>query len=216
MSDMKMKNVGVLKAGKWQIWSSECKAALRSQGLWSYIEGLNSKKPADPKALPIWSDTNDRIVGALCQIVDYPLWRGIEDFTTAREAWNFLKSKTYQHGIISKMNTLQAAVRIRFTSHNSFDSTINELKDQLAIIYDQKPPSKDEWLIVLLLQTLSDGEFEWIRKNLIGFMTTSTTSLTSADIIARLEAEFQDLDNKKTQETILAARTSRSGPPRTN
>jgi hypothetical protein len=73
MTDVKMKNIGVLKAGKWQLWSSEYKASLRSQGLWSYIEGLNSKKPEDAKIFTHWSDTNDCIIGTLCQIVDYPL-----------------------------------------------------------------------------------------------------------------------------------------------
>jgi hypothetical protein len=121
---------------------------------------------------------------------------------TACKAWEFLKTETYQHGIISKMNALQTAIRIQFTSHDSFDNTINELKDQLAIIYDQKPLT-EEWLIVLLLQALSDGDFEWLHKNLIELMTTSTTSLTSDDIIAHLEAEFQDNDNKRAQETAF-------------
>jgi hypothetical protein len=84
-------------------------------GIVGLIEGPNSKKPEDTKIFPHWYDTNDCIVGALCQIVDYPLRQGIENFMTAHEAWEFLKTKTYQHGIILKMNTLQTVIRIQFT-----------------------------------------------------------------------------------------------------
>jgi gag-polypeptide of LTR copia-type len=218
MSDIKIleKDVGILQAGRWQQWSRKCKASLQSQGLWSYIKGPNKEKPTDLAKLGTWSNINDRIVGALCQVVNDVLMRNIEDFVTAHEAWEYLKSKTYQRGIISKMNALQAAIRIQFTTHEAFDSTISELKDQLAIIYDQKLPSEEEQLVVLLLQALTDGDFEWICKNLISFMTTSTTSLTSADINAHLEAEFQELNNKKNQETALAARSTCNSPLKTN
>ena len=49
MSEIKLtvKNVGILTADGWTLWSRKCKSVLQSNGLWMYIEGADSMKPAD-------------------------------------------------------------------------------------------------------------------------------------------------------------------------
>ena len=75
-----------------------------------YIEGTNSTKLADASKVSDWVEMNDCIVGALCQVVDNSLAQEIEILMSTHDAWERLKSKTYQSGIISKFNTLQNAM----------------------------------------------------------------------------------------------------------
>ncbi|KAF8589057.1 hypothetical protein K439DRAFT_1613121 [Ramaria rubella] len=156
---------------------------------------------------------NDRVVGALCQVVDDPLMQEIKKFVTAKKAWTHLKAKTHQGGMISKLNTIHTAIRTRFVSHSTFSATILEIKDQIATIYNDKEPTREEWTIVLLLQALCDGEFEWMRKNLMSFITTSGMTLSSDDIIKRLETEAQETrvhEAINAQESALSAKQQSS------
>ena len=63
-------------------------------------------------------------------------------------------------------------------------------------------------MIVFLLQAL-DGEHEWLKENLMSFLTTSGMSLTSADIIAHIETKAQDTRTREAlskHETALITR----------
>lgn len=61
---------------------------------------------------------------------------------------------------MSKLSTFQSAVQLRITSPSN---NIAELKDHISIIYDEKEPTREEWTVILLLQLLADGEYEWLR-----------------------------------------------------
>ena len=135
--------------------------ANRSYGLWTYIEGPDSQLPTDATKVDEWHRINDRIVGALCLVVENSLSQEIEKLTTAREAWECLKSKTYQSGAISKFNALQTAMCTRFTMRESVNSTISELEDLADVIYDTKPPT-NEMLITLYLHAMAHGDFDWL------------------------------------------------------
>jgi len=200
MSDVKLneKTVGTLKEGAWPQWSRKCKASLRAQGAWSYIEGPLVTAPTDATELVKWTTTNDRIVGAICGVVDDPLIQEIEKFTTAKTTWDYLKKKTHQGGILAKLTTLQSAIRTRFTSHSTISATIADIKDLIATVYDEGEPTKEEWTIVILLQALSDGDFDWLHKNLIGFMMGADSKLSSEDLIKRLETEAQEARSQQT------------------
>ena len=162
MSEIKLtaKNVGILTADGWTLWSRKCKSVLWSNGLWTYIEGADSMKPVDNTKIDDWHRTNDRIMGALCQVVDNSLAQEIENLTSAHDAWETLKSKTYQNGAISKFNALQNAMRTRFTMPDTVNATIADIRDLIEIIYDKTPPTKDEMLITLYLHAMADGDFD--------------------------------------------------------
>ena len=53
-----------------------------------------------------WLDENERIIGALCQLIDTPLIDVVESLNTAKEAWEYLKKKTHQGGITTKFGAL--------------------------------------------------------------------------------------------------------------
>ena len=123
------KNVGVLTVGNWPQWSRKCKAILRANAMWAYIDGDKTKPPSETAKHPVWYEMNDRIVGALCHVVEDSLAQEIEDFGSALDAWIHLKLKTYQHGANSKFHALQNAMRPRFSNLTSISSTLTELQD---------------------------------------------------------------------------------------
>ena len=96
MAEIKLttKNVGILTADGWTLWSRKSKSVLRGYGLWTYIEGPDSQTPTDTTKIDDWICINDRIVGALCQVVDNSFSEEIKNLTTAKEAWEHLKGKT--------------------------------------------------------------------------------------------------------------------------
>lgn len=102
MSEIKLntKNVGMLTADRWTLWSRKCESVLWGYGLWTYIERPDSTSPKDSTKFDDWTRMNDQIVGALCQVVDNSLSQEIENLTAAREPWERLKGKTYQSGVI--------------------------------------------------------------------------------------------------------------------
>ena len=66
---------------------------------------------------------------------------------------------------------------------DTVNTMIADIKDLIEIIYDKAPPTKDEMFITLLLHAVVDGDFDWLRKILIGNMTSSTVTLTPDEII---------------------------------
>ena len=144
MNDIKLntKNVGTLTSDGWTIWSRKCKSVLQAYGLWTYIKGPNTQPPTDTMKLAEWIHINDHIVGALCQVVDNSLSQEIENLTMEHDAWEHLKMKTYQSGIISKFNALQTAMCTHFTMPDSIHSTIADMKDLTEIIYDKQQSDK--------------------------------------------------------------------------
>ena len=216
MTEIKLtpKNVGILTADGWPMWSRKCKSVLRGYGLWTYIEGHNNKPPTDPTKAGDWNDMNDRIIGALCQVVENSLAQEIEHLTTAVEAWERLKSKTYQSGAISKFNALQTAMHTRFTTPETVNATIADMKDLIEVIYDKMAPTKEEMTVTLYLHAMADGDFDWLRKLLIGNMTSSSMKLTPDEITRHLEIEAQEArhhESIKEGDKLLAAKQKKSG-----
>ncbi|KAF8586266.1 hypothetical protein K439DRAFT_1615259 [Ramaria rubella] len=165
---------------------------LRAQKAWKYVDG-SSKRPTDTTLLTEWLEANDQIVGALGGIVDVSLQHKLESITEPAMAWQKLKEKMQSTGIIAKLESMQSAIRNRFTVEVPFSTTITEICDSLTAIFDVASPTVDEWLIVLLLNALSDGTFNWLRKDLIMFMTNSKVQLSVKDIIEQIEAEAREV-----------------------
>jgi len=52
----------------------------------------------------------------------------------------------------------------------------------LGSVFEGGAPTNEEWLIVLLLNSLSDRAYNWLREDLLGFMTNTKITVTSEDI----------------------------------
>ena len=62
----------------------------------------------------------------------------------------------------------------------------------------------EEWLIVLLLNSLSVGNYYWLRKDLLRFMMNAKIMVTSKDIIEQIITEH--CKGTRAVETALAAK----------
>ncbi|HEV7737688.1 MAG TPA: hypothetical protein VGO47_10005, partial [Chlamydiales bacterium] len=102
-----------LREGGWNRWSREVKMSLRAQGAWKYVTGT-AIEPKDATAKELWSDINDKIVGAIGAIVDVSLQRELDSITNAKTAWEKLKEKTRAKGIMGKLEQMQIAIRSQF------------------------------------------------------------------------------------------------------
>jgi len=93
----------------------------------------------------------------------------------------------HQGSIILKLTALQSAIHTCITSAVLINPTLANIKDLIANVYDEGTLTHEEWMIVILLKELADGEFDWRRKQFITVMTKKDLNLT-LDIIKRLEA----------------------------
>ncbi|HEV7736039.1 MAG TPA: DDE-type integrase/transposase/recombinase, partial [Chlamydiales bacterium] len=159
-------------------------------------------------------DINDKIVGALGAIVDMSLQRGLNTITIAKTAWDKLKEKTQAKGIFGKLEQMQIAIKAQFNEDVPFINTINEIRDAILEIHEPNAPTKDEWVTVLLLNALNSPNYDWLRKNLISFLTNSKITLSVEDIIQRIEIEAHE--NRQNNDENLMATQSRpnSSKPR--
>ncbi|KAF8575572.1 hypothetical protein K439DRAFT_1623491 [Ramaria rubella] len=166
---VKFLKIEKLKEGEWIRWSREVKMSLHAQKAWKYIDPT-TLIPIDKDEKVKWNKIHDQLVGALGNIVDLSLQRELESITEAPKAWLKLKEKTHSHGIISKLESISTAIRTRFLADVPFSKTITEIWDAVAAVLEGTAPTKDEWCIILLLNALSDGQYDWLRKDLLTFM----------------------------------------------
>ncbi|KAF8591393.1 hypothetical protein K439DRAFT_1611347 [Ramaria rubella] len=205
--------IEMLTEGQWVWWSCEFRMSLRAQKAWKYVDST-STRPTDTILLTAWLEANDQIVSTLGGIVDASLQRELESITVAAIAWKKLKEKTQSTGIIAKLESMQSAIRNRFTTEVPFSTTITEICDSLTAVFDKSAPTTDDWLIILLLNALSDRSFDWLWKDLITFMTNSKVQLSVKDIIERIEAEAREVrDVTKREDTTLTSRSTKGKTP---
>ncbi|KAF8592801.1 hypothetical protein K439DRAFT_1610512 [Ramaria rubella] len=188
---VKFSKIGKLKEGKWIRWSREVKMSLRAQKAWKYVDP-NTLVPTDKDEKTKWNEIHDQIVGAMGTIVDPPLQRELESIMETPKAWLKLKEKTHSHGIIAKLESISTAIRMRFSSNIPFSKTITEIWDAVAAVFKGTAPTEDEWSIILLLNALSDGQYDWLRKDLLTFMVNQKVQLSIMDIIERLGTESRE------------------------
>ncbi|KAF8585225.1 hypothetical protein K439DRAFT_1616158 [Ramaria rubella] len=198
-----------LKEGTWLSWHREVKMALHAQRAFRYVDGTYPK-PDDTKKHKAWHETNDQIISALGTIVSPPLQRELQTIKIVKDTWERLKAKTYPKGIISKLDNMQSVIRNRFSSSVPFSTTITQIRDAIAAVHKPNAPTQDEWLIICLLNALSDSEYDWLRKQMLSFMTNLKNQLTADDIIDRLETEERKgKELTPDGERVMAARGSK-------
>ncbi|KAF8583293.1 hypothetical protein K439DRAFT_1617606 [Ramaria rubella] len=150
--------------------------SLHAQKAWKYIDP-STPIPTDKDEKTKWHEIHDQLVGALGTIIDPSLQRELESITEAPKAWSKLKEKTHSHRIIAKLESLSTTIRTRFSADIPFSKTIMEIRDAVAAVFKGTVPTEDEWSIILLLNALSDGQYDWLRKDLLTFMVNQKDTL---------------------------------------
>ena len=72
-------------------------------------------------------------------------------------------------------------------------TTITEIKDALGSVFEGGAPTNEEWLVILLLNSLSDRSYNWLRKNLLGFMTNAKITTMSLSRSSQNTMKAQEL-----------------------
>ena len=145
--------------------------SLRVQRGWGYIDGSIPAPKANTPDLIEWLAAHNQIVGALGTMVEASLQHELKSIKDALTAWKLLKEKTHSKGLIFKLEDLMSAIQNRITPNIPASTTITKMKDAFGSVFEGGPPSSEDWLMVLLLNALSDGQYDWLCKDLLGFMT---------------------------------------------
>ena len=136
--------------------------ALRAQRVWGYVNRMiTAPKDGTPDAKE-WLAAHDQIVRALGTMVEAPLQCKLEPIKDAAKAWKVLKEKTHCKGLIAKLENLMLAIHNCITPDTPANITITEIRDALGLVFEGGAPTSEEWLIMLLLNSLSDGQYDWL------------------------------------------------------
>jgi len=151
-----------LKEGEWMRWSREVGIILRAQRGWKYVTGREPEPKDGTPEKSDWLDINDQIVRALGTAVEVFLQRELETMTNDKSAWDKLTEKTHAKGIIAKLEALASTIQNCITSSVPASTTITKIKDALTSMFEGSAPMQEEWLVILLLNTLTDREYDWL------------------------------------------------------
>ena len=178
--------------------------ALRAQRGWGYIDGSLTAPKNNTHKEEEWLAAHNQIVSALGTMVEASLQCELESIKDATIAWKLLKKKTHSKGLISKLENLTSAICNHIIPNTPASTTITEIKDSLRSIFKGGFPSSEKWLIILLLNSLSDGQYNWLHKDLLRFMTNTQISVTSNDIIKWIVTEH--CEGTKNEENAMLAK----------
>ena len=151
-----------LQEGEWTKWLREVGMVLRAQQGWMYVTRRESEPKDGTPEKTDWLDTNDQIVRALGTAIEASLQRELEVISNAKSVWDKLKEKTHVKGIIEKLSALTYAIQNPIMLSIPASTTITKIKDALTSVFKGSAPMQEEWLIVLLLNALADGEYNWL------------------------------------------------------
>jgi hypothetical protein len=153
--NVKVKDIVKLSKGNWAKWARDVSFSFMEAGLSGYLD-RSLEEPTEAKKLNEWKQYNLRIIGTLGRIIDNSLAQELTADMTALDAWNLLKKRTQQVGMVAKLNAMRTAITTKFSPSKSTNATIGDICDLLALIYEGNVPTKEDWSIVLMLNAL-DG-----------------------------------------------------------
>lgn len=204
------RDIEKLTEGKWISWSRSVRMSLCAQGIHKYIDGTSSE-PSDEKEKARWLEINDKIVGALGLIVDTPLQRELETISTVKGAWDYIEGKYNAKTLSTKLKHMQTAIRSRFSRNTPVMRTMMEIEDAMDTIFEKGVgPTREEWLSILIMNALSDEEYEWLKKDLLSFIINLSIKVTVKDIKTRIEADERERKSGQ-EETAMVAQGKRAG-----
>lgn len=144
-------------------------------------------------------------------IVDTPMQRELARISNAKQAWDILEEKYNAKTLSMKLEHMQVALRTRFSRGTSVMQTKMEIEDALDAIFENgNGPTQEEWLTILVMNALSDEDYEWLKKDLLSFITNMNIKVSIKDIMTRIETDEREYKTNQ-GETAMAARTKKSG-----
>ena len=158
----------------WAKWKRIVIQCVGMVGLDDYLTGgvLCPDATTEPRAAANWR-TNDKIVRSFLGLkASEEEQEFIEGKTTAKAVWDSLKSRHEQEGPITKILLIQEALNVRYSRTERLSSISTKLADLNTRIFAIGIPTKDVFLSILMLNSLS-GELTNIRDHVATSISSS-------------------------------------------
>jgi gag-polypeptide of LTR copia-type len=179
----------------WTKWKRVVIQCLGMVGLDDYLTGsvICPDSEKEPRAAVNWR-TNDKVVRSFIGLKSSEEEQEyIEPHSTAAEVWTSLKSRHKQEGPITQILLIQEALNVRYVKSERLSTTSTKLSDLNTRIFAIGIPTKDVFLSILMLNSLS-GELSNVHDHVATSLSSSNT-FTSNDIRKRLDTEQQIIDS---------------------
>jgi len=107
-------------------------------------------------------------------------------------AWKLLKKRSQQDGMVAKLNAMWAAITTKFSSSKATNTMIGDIRDLIMAIFEGDPPTREDWMIILMLNALEGTNLDWLRKNLIMQIISSKMRPTEEEVIEAINLAGYD------------------------
>jgi gag-polypeptide of LTR copia-type len=201
----------------WTKWKRVVVQCLGMVGLDDYLTGAIACPDAtiEPRAAANWR-TNDKVVRSFLGLkASEEEQEYIESHGTTADVWSSLKSRHEQEGLITQILLIQEALNVRYLKSERLSAVSTKLSDLNSRIFAIGIPTKDVFLSILMLNSLS-GELSNVRDYVTTSLSSSNT-FTSNDIRKQLDTEQQIIDSdmanlSRTVAEVLISHPRRSVP----
>ncbi|RDX54051.1 hypothetical protein OH76DRAFT_1341889, partial [Lentinus brumalis] len=205
-----------LNRNNWPKWSRHVKSSLAmcSGGLLGFIEGRVPRP--DPLAWPNehnnWMN-NDAMVRAWCSHrARGEDQRIIDNATTAHTMWALLRGRHEKQGPYAQALLLRELLNVRLDASLPLPAQGRDVIERCERIIAMGPLSANSLAVVSLLHVLGFG-FESVATGIINEQARSGDTLTSSDIIRRLELEQQQINGRVASTGSPSIALSATGKP---
>ena len=179
----------------WTKWKRVVVQCLGMVGLDDYLTGSTVCPDAtkEPRAAQNWR-TNDKVVRSFIGLKSAEEEQEyIENQVSAAAMWTVLKDRHKKEGPITQILLIQEALNVRYSKSERLSATSTKLSDLNSRIFAMGIPTKDVFLSILMLNSLS-GELSNVRDHVATSLSASDT-FTSNNIRKRLDTEQQIIDS---------------------
>ena len=179
----------------WAKWKRIVIQCLGMVGLDDYLTGgiVCPDAATEPRAAANWR-ANDKVVCAFLGLKACEEGQEfIEGKTSTKDMWDSLKARHEQEGPITQILLIQEALNVRYSRSERLSTVSTKLADLNTRIFAIGIPTKDVFLSILMLNSLS-GELTNVRDH-VATSISSSVQFTSNDIQKRLDTEQQIIDS---------------------
>ncbi len=205
-----------LNCNNWPRWSRHVKSSLAmcSGGLLGFIEGRVSRP--DPLVWPNeynnWMN-NDAMVRAWCSHrARGEDQRIIDNRSTAHTMWALLRARHEKQGPYAQALLLRELLNVRLDASLPLPAQGRDIIERCERIIAMGPLSTNSLAVVSLLHVLGFG-FDHVATGIINEQAKSGDTLTSGDIIRRLECEQQQINGRLASSNTPSIALSATGKP---
>ncbi|KAG2357524.1 hypothetical protein BDR07DRAFT_1490619 [Suillus spraguei] len=213
LSQTDLEKIKVLDRSKnnWSIWSDKMQNYLLLKHGGAYILDITTcpNPILDPTGASLFDLNNLCIIAALRTHLSVEEQEFLRGHSNVHTAWEALKSCHEQVGPIAQILLIQQALSLCYRRHERLAGISTQLSALVRRIYTISLPAKDDFLVIIMLNTMSD-ELPHICNHVADTITisASTKAYGPSHIRSHLDVEQQLIDTesaKSSPDVVLVA-----------